>query len=207
MLNPPAAPARLRLHRAAQGFTLVELLVTLTVFGLLLAASAPAFSTWVKNARIRTAAQQVQDGIRLAHAEAARRSRQTVFTLTNDVPGLTSTAVANGSNWAVHTVPLLGSEATEFVQGASIADQTGGVTITGPAALCFNSAGRRQVTNATPGVTGADCTVNAATSPLTYTVTSSGTGTRRLRVTVALGGQVRICDVDRALSATAPDGC
>jgi len=203
----PRLPVTVQPRAGAQGFTLVEMLVALTIFGLLLATSAPAFSTWVKNARIRTAAQQLQDGIRLAHAEASRRSRQTVFSLTNDVPGLNSAAVANGSNWAVHTVPLLGSETREFIQGARIADQTAGVTITGPAALCFNSAGRRQVTNATPGVSGADCTTNAATAQLAYNVTSSGTGTRQLRVTVALGGQVRICDADRTLSATAPDGC
>jgi type IV fimbrial biogenesis protein FimT len=39
-----------------------------------------------------------------------------------------------------------------------------------------------------------------------YDVTRAG-AERRLRIVVALGGRVRMCDPDKALSATNPDGC
>ncbi len=201
------APAQQRRARN-RGFTLIELLVTMTIFGIALAAAVPSFSTWVRNSRIRTVAQSLQDGLRLAQAEAQRRNRQTVFSLTNAAPGLNSTAATNGSNWAVHTVPLVGGENNEFLQGGSLGDMTGSLSIAGPAALCFNSAGR-QTANALTGVSGARCVIDASTPLVAYDVTaasSSSGSSRPLRITVSLAGQVRLCDPARSLS-TAADGC
>jgi type IV fimbrial biogenesis protein FimT len=45
-----AAAAR---HR---GFTLIELMVTITLMGLLLALAAPAMLSWIRNSKIRTTA-------------------------------------------------------------------------------------------------------------------------------------------------------
>ena len=192
-------------RRRSPGFTLIELLVTLTVLGILIAAAAPSFSTWVRNARIRTVSQALQDGVRLAQSEAIRRNRQTVFSLTDGTPGTTSTAAANGKNWAVHAVPLTSGETIAFVQGGVLGDVAANVSITGPGAICFNSSGR-QVANAAPGVTSAVCTVNAASPIVSYNV-ALASADRPLRVTVTLGGQVRVCDPARTLSATVADGC
>ena len=189
-----------------RGFTLVELMVTLTVLGILIAAAAPSFGAWVRNARVRTVSQALQDGVRLAQSEAIRRNRQVVFALTDDIPGNASAAAANGKNWAVHALPLTTSgDPVVFVQGGVLADVAANVAITGPGAICFNSAGR-QVANAATGVVGAVCTVNAASPLVAYNVALANAD-RPLRVTVALGGQVRVCDPARVLSATAADGC
>lgn len=189
-----------------RGFTLIEALVTLTILSLLIAAALPALNTWVKNARVRTVAQALQDGVRMAQSEALRRNRQVVFSLTNGSPGRDSVAAANGRNWAVHALPLTSSaDAIEFVQGGVLADVAAGVAIAGPGAICFNSAGR-QVANASPGVASAACTVNAAAPLAIYNLSVSG-GDRPLRVNVSLGGQVRVCDPARTLSASAADGC
>lgn len=201
MLNPPSrAAARVR------GFTLIELLVTISLLALLLGLAGPAFTLWTRNAQVRSVSDALQNGARLAQAEAVRRNRQTVFFLT-DGTGCDNalTAAVNGRFWSVRTVSLLAGEGAETVQCGNLADRAGGVTINGPAAICFNSAGR-QTANAAPAVgSGVTCTLDA-TGVSTYNLTASGSD-RPLRVLVTLGGQVRLCDPARTLSATNPDGC
>jgi type IV fimbrial biogenesis protein FimT len=183
------------------GFTLIELMVTIVLMGLLLAVGFPSMMTWVHNSKVRTVADGLQNGLRLAQAEALRRSRQTVFSLTNSTTPATSlTAVADGRNWSVNSVKLLTDETAQFIEAGVLTSVGSGVGITGPASICFNSLGRL-VTNSDPGPTGANCTAAAAT----YIVSATGSD-RPLRVLVTLGGQVRMCDPARNIS-TSPDGC
>lgn len=188
-------PARTK-ARGVRGFTLIELVVTVALLGILLALAAPGFGTWINNTRVRTVSDAVQNGVRQAQAEAVRRNRTAVFYLTNAQPSLTATAVANGSNWGIRTVSLFTGDTAEFVNGGSLSDVAGGVTITGPIALCFNASGQ-QVT-----IAGQSCTAGATN----YNVARAGAD-RPLRVTVSIGGRVRMCDPAKTLSATNPDGC
>jgi type IV fimbrial biogenesis protein FimT len=154
---------------------------------------------------VRTVTDALQSGTRLAQAEAVRRNRQVVFFLTNDAACNADTEPAdNGAFWAIRTVPLVMGEASETVQCGQLADVAAGVAIEGPTAICFNSAGR-QVANASPGIGGATCTLDASGTS-SYDVAATGAN-RPLRVLVSLGGQVRLCDPGRTLSASAPDGC
>ncbi|WP_295645807.1 prepilin-type N-terminal cleavage/methylation domain-containing protein [uncultured Methylibium sp.] len=179
-----------------RGFTLIELVVTVALLGILLALAAPGFGTWINNTRVRTVSDALQNGVRQAQAEAVRRNRTAVFYLTNAQPSLAATAVANGSNWGIRTVSLFTGDAAEFVNGGSLSDVAGGVAIGGPIALCFNASGQ-QVT-----VAAQSCTAGAAT----YDVSRTGAD-RPLRITVSIGGRVRMCDPAKTLSATNPDGC
>lgn len=188
-----------------RGFSLVELMVTLVVLAVLLTASLPAIGTWIANARVRSVAEEIQNGLRLAQTEAVRRSRQTVFALTNATPALAATPAINGSNWFVRALPVVASEAadatflaTAFATGGSLARQ-GSVTITGPALICFNTLGR-QVSNSSTGL-GADCVAGL----IEYDVTRSGSD-RAMRVQANLGGRIRMCDPAKSI-ATQPDGC
>lgn len=201
---------------AVRGFTLVELLVTITLLAILLSVALPSLSAWVRSAKTRTVAESLVNGLRSAQAAAVQTNRQVVFSLTNEQPAKTSTAVANGRNWVVRTVPLPGEDA-EFVSGGSLGATADGVAITGVASICFNSLGR-PVANAAPGTTlkaSGGVTVSAGTcalpdvaSPTTYNIAQASPkdDDRTLRVTVNLGGQVRMCDPARTLAAS-PDGC
>jgi type IV fimbrial biogenesis protein FimT len=188
-----------------RGLTLIELMVTISVMALLLGLSAPSFAEWLRNAQVRTVSDALQNGARLAQTEAVRRSRQVVLFLTNDAACNTGTApAANGAFWAIRTVPLIAGEDAEVVQCGQLKDVAAGVRIQGPTALCFNSAGRL-VANPAPGFSAAACVLDASgTSGYEFHATGS---TRPLRVLVTLGGQVRLCDPGRTLSATTPDGC
>lgn len=194
MLMRLPAPSRMQ-----RGFTIIELVVTIALLAILLRLAIPSFTVWIRNAQMRSVAEALQNGLRNAQSEAVRRNRQVVFALTNDEPIATATLTAanNGRNWFIRTVPALAGEDPEFVEGGSFADTSRGVAIAGAASICFNSQGR-MVANADPAI---GCTAAATT----YNVTQAG-AERRLRVTVAIGGQMRMCDPDKNI-ATAPDGC
>lgn len=185
-----------RASRRAAGFTLVELLVSITLMAILLTVAVPSFNSWINNTRVRTVSETLQNGVRLAQAEAVRRNRTVVFFLTDDEPTDAAVAAENGRNWAIRTVAALGGEADEFVRGGSLADVAAGVTITGPAALCFSSAGQ-QLTIPAQG---------CATVAARYAVARTGAD-RNLRVDVSIGGRVRMCDPAKTLAADTPDGC
>ncbi|MET0716814.1 MAG: GspH/FimT family pseudopilin [Pseudoxanthomonas sp.] len=194
-----------------RGFTLVELMVTLTLIAILAALAAPSFGVWIKNSQVRTSAEALQSGLRTAQAEALRRSRQVVFSLTNSASPQTSlTATQDGKYWSINTVALPVAETgtpnadvAQFVESGVLGASGNGVVIEGPAAICFSSLGRL-VVNSGPGVAGADCTV--ANIPGIYKVSTPGSD-RPLRVRVEVGGQVRMCDPAKTMSDTHPDGC
>lgn len=198
-------------RRTARGFTLVELMVTIALIAFLVMLALPSFTGMVRNTQVRTMAETLQNGLRQARTDAIRLNRQTVFFLTATEPrketAANAAALANSRNWAIHKVPR-GTEATEagwapFLRGGALSEGNG-VTVIGPAAVCFGSNGRL-VVQAAPGVAGANCTIDPANLPK-YALTMSGAD-RRLSVWLGAGGEVRMCDPDKVLSAERPDGC
>lgn len=194
--------------RAPAGFTLVELMVTVSVLAILLVIGVPSMAEWIRNNQVRAVAATLQNGLRSAQTEALRRSRQVVFVLTDAKPsasGDSVTAKADGLYWATYTVPLDGStETRELLDTGVISDVGQGVTLTGPIALCFNTLGRLTA-NASPGVTSANCELPTGSAQHSFDVNRTE-AKRRLRVLVNVGGQVRMCDRDKDM-ATYPDGC
>lgn len=63
------------------GLSLVELLVTLAIAGILLALAAPTFADWVRNIKIRNQAESVLSGLQQARAEAVKSNRLVRFQL------------------------------------------------------------------------------------------------------------------------------
>ncbi len=197
MLTPPA--------RAA-GFTLLEAMITLGIFAILTALAVPSMSLWINNTKVRGAADALQNGVRLAQSESLRRSRRVVFSLTNGTAP--QTAVANGSSWSIYTIPSLTGETPVFIGAGEITTLSSGITITGAAAICFSSMGR--LTPVASGATGVGAPCNLPTAPPVSTydfVIPPPRSDRPLRVLVALGGQVHMCDRGKTLSLADPDGC
>ncbi|PTT77878.1 type II secretion system protein GspH [Pelomonas sp. HMWF004] len=194
--------------RRAAGFSLIELMVAVAVLSILTAVAMPNFTSWIRNARARTVADALQSGLRLAQAEAQRRTHTVVFFTTND-KACTATTVANagGAYWQVRKVPtaLLTGDVAEALQCGVLTDVSGDVTLASPSnttALCFGGDGR-QTSSVDPAGIGVNCTAAAAV----YTVTPGGSSAdrRQLNVTVSLAGSIRMCDPLKTSSA--PDGC
>jgi type IV fimbrial biogenesis protein FimT len=209
--------------RRASGFTMIEMAVTMSIFAILVALGVPAMTTWIRNNKVRTVADSLQTGLRLAQAESLRRSRQVVFALTNSTTPSTAIplpAVANGNSWAIWTMPSMTNAADEtpqFIQSGVLSNASANVTINGVAAVCFNSLGRL-VNNAT-SVTAITGAANNCVQPTTpppqqptappaevFSVSTPGAD-RPLQVNLSLGGQIHMCVLNVALSATHPEGC
>lgn len=194
-----------------RGFTLVELLVTISLGALLMALAIPNFKTWIGNSRIRNVADAVQSGLRQAQTEAQRRAHTVVFFRTTSTAcDNTSVASASGPNWQIRTVPnaAFSGDTADDVQCGVLADASSGVDLAGPAAVCFTGDGR-QTASTNPASIGLDCAPDAQGAASTFDVTahSGSTDSRPLRVLVALGGSVRLCDPKKTQSSSAPDGC
>jgi len=199
----PGVPDMNNHRRHASGFTLIEMMVTVTLLGILTMLAMPSFTTWIANNKVRTVSDSLQNGLRLAQTEALRRSRPVVFSLTNSAaPQNDLTAVADGSNWSLNVAKSSLDASNVFVQGGVLSDVAAGVKVKGAAAVCFNAMGRL-VANSDTGVDGASCSTGS--SIFAYDIAANGSD-RPLRVLVGLGGQVRMCDPARKL-ADSPDGC
>jgi type IV fimbrial biogenesis protein FimT len=199
-----------------RGFTLVELMVTLAVAALLLVAAVPSFGRWIQNAQIRSTAESLQNGLRRAQTEAVTRGTQTVFVLSTSAPAWNAAPAANAANWSVRAQPLANSaeaagtasdQTHPLIEGSTYGSQTT-VSISGPALLCFNSGGRLITSTAVavPNVGSATC----GASPAIYDIKRGDTidaDHKAYRVTVTVGGRVRMCDLGKTLSSDNPDGC
>jgi len=79
-LTGPRATSRMnRRHKSFknQGFTMVELLITLVIGGILLSVAAPNFSDAMRNSRQLTKTNELMGALRLARSEAIKRSTRT----------------------------------------------------------------------------------------------------------------------------------
>ena len=197
---------------------MIEMVVTMTIFAILVLLGVPAMSTWIKNNKVRTVSDSLQTGLRLAQAESLRRSRQVVFALTNSTTPTTIPlpAVADGTSWAIWTVPSMThavDETPTFIQSGVLSNASTNVQVSsnGTAAVCFNSVGRL-TNNASANVTaitgGAICSQPTVGAPPVqqFNISIPG-GDRPLQVNLGLGGQVHMCDPGVPISDAHPEGC
>lgn len=99
-------PRCARANRSARsrGFTLIELMVGLTIFALLMLLGAPTFGTWMQNSRIRTTAEAISEGLQFARGEAVTRNTRVRFQLTSTLDSSCAPSAA-GQNWVVNLDP------------------------------------------------------------------------------------------------------
>jgi type IV fimbrial biogenesis protein FimT len=83
-----------------RGFSLIELIVGMAILGILMSIGIPAFSDWMRNARVRTTAESVLNGLQLARAEAVRRNTTVGLYLVDTTTSACALSTA-GPNWIV----------------------------------------------------------------------------------------------------------
>jgi type IV fimbrial biogenesis protein FimT len=202
--------------RRASGFTMIEMAVTMTIFAILVALGVPSMTTWIRNNKVRTVSDSLQNGLRLAQAESLRRSRQVVFALTNSTTPTETPlpAVAGGTSWAIWTLPSMAGEAPQFIESGVLSNASAQVTIgTTTSTVCFNSVGRlvanagADVTTITGGDTCAQPTAPPSPPMFTFTIDTNPGAERPLQVNLSLGGQVHMCDPGVPISDEHPEGC
>ena len=87
-------------RKHARGFSLLELMVVLTLVAVLAVLAMPSMSEWMKNQRIRGTAEALVSGLQTARSEAIRRNRPASFWLVSDLTAGCALSSASGT-WVV----------------------------------------------------------------------------------------------------------
>lgn len=170
------------LRHSQHGVTLIELMIAIVIFGILLAMGVPAYSGWVQNQQIRTAAESILNGIQLTRAEAVRQNTNVQFSLT----------ALPMSDWQVSVASTAAVIQTRSSQEGS-ANARVATLPAGATTVTFNGLGR--------ATTNLDSSAPLTEADITSTAASA---TRQLNILVS-GGMVHMCDP--ALPATNPQSC
>ena len=184
----------------ANGFSLVELLITITIMATLMAVVAPGMSEWIANVKLRGTAEAIMAGLQKTRAEAIKQNQVVTFWLVSppDVAVLdASCALASDSaSWVISLDNPVG--VCDAAASTSVAPRIVEAHGAGPAARGTSVAAIDQAANAAEsvGFDGFGQVANAAAAIRTIDLTSPTTGTRRLRVQIGSAGSVRMCDRD-----------
>ena len=190
-----------------RGVTLIELLIGLAILGGLLAMAAPFAGKMITNAKIRTAAESILNGLQLARSSAVSQNSQVRFELPN----------GTDSSWVVCVPPTTNPPTTcedaaaKIIQSRTAAEGTSLVAVAPNVTwVVFNGFGTLAPTTLAtlPAATStsastANICVGLAGVDLTSSYNSSSE--RRLKVVVGTGGTVRLCDP--ALAYPDPQAC
>jgi type IV fimbrial biogenesis protein FimT len=80
-------------YRREDGFTMIELMVTIAVAAILVGIAVPSFQNYIQNTRSRTLASDLSSALSLARAEAVTRAEQVNVCPSDD-------GAACGGTWA-----------------------------------------------------------------------------------------------------------
>jgi type IV fimbrial biogenesis protein FimT len=171
------------------GFTLLELIVAMAISTLLLTTGVPSFTTFLRNSEVRSTAESISTGLRVARSEATRLNKPVSFTL----------AGAGDPSWAINAFDLATSVLVQPPIQTYSRIETGksSTALIAPAnaiAVTFNGLGRVVSPSpiATPNLQQID-------------VASAVAGqARTLRIYVDDVHAIRICDPDPAIKALVP---
>ncbi|MDO8651304.1 MAG: GspH/FimT family pseudopilin [Undibacterium sp.] len=139
------------------GFTLVELLVTITIMGVMLAMAAPNYQSFVLNSRMTTQANEFLTMLNFTRSEAVKRNTRVTMCKSSNgttclVDALTVTSASWQPGWIIFvdggTAGIIdGTDTILKVQGALVA----GTTLQGNANIInyvsYVSNGRTQLDN------------------------------------------------------------
>ncbi|HZV61159.1 MAG TPA: GspH/FimT family pseudopilin [Methylophilaceae bacterium] len=159
-----------------RAFTLVELMVSIVLLGIVLSLALPSYRTFVQNGYIRTTAESIQSGLQLARAEAVGRNTLIEFDLDSD------------AGWSIGcAVPRQGCP--EVIQSRDAKEGSSSSIVVTPAPaggtkVIFDNLGA--TVPAADSLTQIDIDVDPAIL--------SADESRDLRIMIGIGGNSRMCD-------------
>ncbi len=154
------------------GFSLIELMIALTVMIATVSIGVPSFTNSIGNSQIRTVSESIKYGLQAARVEAIKRNTRVKFTLNND------------SSWS-YGCNTSSADCPETIQTKNAKEGSSSniaLTITAGNTVVFNSFGLR---DAMSTITQIDVTNTSIPS----------SARKPLRVVVNSGGSAKVCDV------------
>lgn len=123
------------LHRGSRGFTLVELMVTVAVLGIIAVVAVPAMTDMINNSRVRGASEEVTGALQLARSEALKRNQRIIACASASG----TSCAASASRMVVYWQDPANAATTELVREISM---PGSVQVSGAAAgIQFRASG------------------------------------------------------------------
>ncbi len=159
------------MHRA-RGFTLIELMVTITVLAIITSIAAPSFSSMLRENRIAATTNELRGAIQLARSEAVKRHQDVIVCRRNSA----GNNCENGTNWS--TGWLIRQSGGDIIKvWVSVPD----LAMTGPeAGVTFRASG-----------------LSAASATQSFAVASSScTGQQKRTLNVSATGQTTLAKVN-----------
>ena len=176
-----------------KGFTLVELMIAVSILSVLLLMALPTYQEMVQNSLIRGAAESIQVGLQQARIEAIRRNARVQFVM----------PVATNSAWTIGCVTVAADCPAIITERKNSEGSSSAVTVTRTpvAATTVVFDGLGAVLASPP----------ALTTPFTRLVVDNpnlaAADSRELRIDLQSGGNVRICDPNLSSTGTDPRRC
>jgi type IV fimbrial biogenesis protein FimT len=178
------------------GFSLIELLIAITIISIAAMLGIPSYRAWIQDTQIQNAANSALNGLQRAKAEAVKRNTNIEFVLGTSFPW----QIQLPGNTAL--CPSYGATLLVCSSNAGAKNVTSTATPTNADTITFNNFGRI-VPNATANALG----ITTSLSQIDFNSAVLTTSSRKLRVTVGAGGNVKMCDPDTSLAATDPRKC
>lgn len=185
----------------SQGFGLIEMMITVSIMALLMAAVAPSMTEWIVNTRLRGSAEITLAGLQKARAEAIKSNQVMTFWMVSPTAAAkldnTCALSSASASWVIGLSDPAGacaSEPSATVAPMIIESHGAGNTATGvdvsavsgsnaaATKVGFNGFGQRPLAIPDDDIRSID-------------FTSTTTGTRHLRIEISAGGSVKMCDV------------
>lgn len=194
--------------RPQRGASLVEVMIGLTLAGILIAMGIPSFQSGMQNRQIRATAEAIQNGLQLARTEALRRNRAVRFEMQAEngwrvgCDPVDSTVIDGQQACPEMLQTRAGAEGGKNAQVARVTVSTSNGTDSGTFEhLRFSSLGRVKFVGTSDADVAANRYVYRITNPKGGACFAEGGEMRCLAVVVSSAGEIRMCDP----AVSAPD--
>lgn len=168
----------IKMLKKSKGFNLVELMVSMSIMCFLFVLSAPTYSAWMANMRVRNIAESINFGIMQARAEAVRRNKPVSFSINAD------------TSWTVNVV-----ETNQLINQKNAQESSDTTTV------ALSPAGADTITFDGYGFITANVDASPTITSVNVNSTKTFDGIKSLRVKVGGGGTVFVCDPNVATTS------
>lgn len=179
--------------KTQRGFSMIEIVVTIAIMGILMAAAMPSVGDWIRNSRVRNTAESIQNGLQAARMEAVRLNRPVTFFLVTNLSSSCALSSSSGS-WVVsQEAPTNHCHDNPSTTMTPMVVAKGSVADGGGATVSATNAANAAATSITFNGFGQIANASTATAIRRIAVISAD-GTYPRQVEVSLGGIGRLCD-------------